>query len=906
MLAEVDRLISKKLLLDGRVPKRLKKRIIETLTNGAQGMFRWVAMSLETLQQIKFRADFENRLGRLPSKLSELYDIIHSEIIGSENDQTIKYGRVTAIKTLKWLLCAQRLLTVEELAAAIQLPSVETVDSPSGSDVSDVESSSGSDNSNVDSPSGSDDSNERDNETSRSVENDIIRLCRNLVVVDSKRTDSEQTDSEQTDSERSDFERSDSERSDSEQSVSEQSVSKQADSERKVLRFAHQSVREYLLTREEYNDIEQHALVVERCLEIYEVETSSNPAEPNLTRQNKILKPYARVYWPVHYKYLDDSGSQEWSRKLRNFMTRDSISSSPYMQWVVDAIDGFGIEDKSDPVGWISSSLDLEEEDPLANRLAYALAEPHTSLSMICAFGLSSVLNELDSLSVELNQKLKQNGRCRGDRVYEYTTPLTIASEQGHAQVVRKLLDKGATIDVSDESCMPPLLAAISHANESIVQMLLENGADIKAKCNINAWWVAYAVESEHVLKLLLERGADVNASDSYSNSALIEASEFGEELIVRFLLEQKADVNLMDRSGNIALHYATSNGHLSVVHILLEHGADINARDESDQTPLHRASEKGFESVVQILLESGADVNARDNQSKTSLHLASCSLRSNTSGAIYGIDVDVPDGLSEKALHRASKLGHELVVQLLLDHGADVHARDSCDGTPLHSASAWDYARIGGSVVRLLLEHGAKINAQRSSGCSPLHLAVQSGNERMVQLLLECGADVNARDNNARTPLHFVSDSLWASSDVVPLLLEHGAEINARDSSGWSLLHLAAKESKKPVVRVLLDHAADINALENNGWTPLDLARRYNKNKMVRLLLQHGATENAKASEKASKKTVGDPTSTEKEENQSGEGDEDRGEDRSGETKVNVSEAKIDEADVRDNIHEA
>jgi len=92
----VNRRIKKGILLDGNVFKRLKSRILETLINGAQGMFRWVKMSLETLSRIKFQPDFENALGRLSVKLSDLYDIIYTQI-----DQTQTYGRDVVIKTLK-------------------------------------------------------------------------------------------------------------------------------------------------------------------------------------------------------------------------------------------------------------------------------------------------------------------------------------------------------------------------------------------------------------------------------------------------------------------------------------------------------------------------------------------------------------------------------------------------------------------------------------------------------------------------------------------------------------------------------------------------------------------------------------------------------------------------------------
>ncbi len=190
--SEVERLINKRILLDGKVSKRLKNRILETLINGAQGMFRWVEISLEALSRIKFKPDFEEALGCLPFKLSGLYDIIHVQI-----DQTQTHGRDMAIKTLKWLLCAQRLLSVEELLVAV--------------DAVDDESSSESD------------EDDRHREAG-SLENNILRLCRNLVVLDS---------------------------------------------EQRTFRFAHQSFREYLLAKSEYTAMEQHALATAKCLDVY-------------------------------------------------------------------------------------------------------------------------------------------------------------------------------------------------------------------------------------------------------------------------------------------------------------------------------------------------------------------------------------------------------------------------------------------------------------------------------------------------------------------------------------------------------------------------------------------------------------------------------------------------------------
>lgn len=225
---EVHRLKSKRLLLDGKVSKKFEERILETLIKGAQGMFRWVEMSLEALSQIKYKPDFKKTLGQLPVKLSGLYDIIHTQI-----DQPDTYGRRVAIMTLTWLLCAQRLLRAEELLAAVY--------------ALDIESSSESDE-------------DDDNGEAGSSENDILRLCRNLVVLDS---------------------------------------------EQKTFRFAHQSVREYLLGKSEYTVMGQHALATKRCLDVYLTEPSPSSRVPRTVPQNTILKDYAEAYWPVHYKYIE-------------------------------------------------------------------------------------------------------------------------------------------------------------------------------------------------------------------------------------------------------------------------------------------------------------------------------------------------------------------------------------------------------------------------------------------------------------------------------------------------------------------------------------------------------------------------------------------------------------------------
>ena len=96
----------------------------------------------------------------------------------------------------------------------------------------------------------------------------------------------------------------------------------------------------------------------------------------------------------------------------------------------------------------------------------------------------------------------------------------------------------------------------------------------------------------------------------------------------------------------------------------------------------------------------------------------------------------DLPTPLME-----ATKAGHNRVVKILLDKGANIDkAAYWSRWTPLHYAAYYD--RI--YVVNLLLDEGAEVDEADDMGCSPLFRAAQSGCKDVVKVLLERGAEPN------------------------------------------------------------------------------------------------------------------------------------------------------------------
>jgi len=188
----------------------------------------------------------------------------------------------------------------------------------------------------------------------------------------------------------------------------------------------------------------------------------------------------------------------------------------------------------------------------------------------------------------------------------------------------------------------------------------------------------------------------------------------------------------------------------------------------------------------------------------------------------IAGTDPNVTDEKGNTALIAAAKKGHQEIVTILLEKGADIESRDSKFGaTPL----IWAAIRGQTDTVKLLLQKGAAISAvEEKNGMNAIILAAIKGNNEIIEVLLENGADVSAGDKDGRTPL------MWAAhhdhTNTVTFLLDKGADLEAKDSkAGVNALMSAATTNSVETIKVLLDHGAEIDARADDGKTALILA---------------------------------------------------------------------------------
>ncbi len=454
-------------------------------------------------------------------------------------------------------------------------------------------------------------------------------------------------------------------------------------------------------------------------------------------------------------------------------------------------------------------------------------------------------------------------------------TPLFLASQAGHADVMEALIKGGADPKAADPAGTTPLMEAAASGHTDAVQVLLDHGVDVNAKESVRgttAVMFAAAADRAAVITLLAQHGADLKQTTKVVDLVKL-STDFvrgnppppgqaaqgangeppaegqrgrgaapaanaaanrpagagapggrGREGGVAGVTRQFQLNELVAAQGGLTpLLFAVRQGYTDSVQALITAGADVNQISAGDKTsPLLMAVINGQFDVAMYLLDKGANPKLASENGATPLYAA--------------LNVEwAPKALyPQPRAYAEQKVSYLDVMKALLDKGADPDARLTkkvwysgysfdLSGVDEIGATAFWRAAYGADVdaMKLLVKYGADPNIPTMKGAGRARIA-------------DPGAEREVKDVSGLPPVPV------GGPGVPPLLAAAGAGYGEGFAANS---HRFAPAGMLAAVKYLVDDLhVDVNAIDSEGNTAVHNAASRGDSAMIEYLVSKGA----------------------------------------------------------------
>jgi ankyrin repeat protein len=394
----------------------------------------------------------------------------------------------------------------------------------------------------------------------------------------------------------------------------------------------------------------------------------------------------------------------------------------------------------------------------LVERLIKAGAKPDVANR----YGVTPIALACESASAAVVEHLLKAGVSANATGPLGETALHTCAHTGNVEAAKALLARGAKVDAGDNwRGQTPLMWAAAQGHAAMVRVLVEAGADVNTRSTVVTW----------------ERQRTAEPRDKWlpagGLTALLLAARAGCVDCVTVLAKSGANINEIDPENHTALVLALMNGEFDVAGALIDAGIDINVADNVGRTallaavdahtmpssnrPAPREADSTLSSmdIIQTLLAKGANVNAALR--------AQLPYRTKLDRGGDGVL-----GAGTTPLLRAAKAGDTPVIKLLLEKGANPKAA----------------TRNGVNAIMMAANVATREEDMTGRNKTPKD-AIET-----ITLLLAAGTDINGADTQGRTAVH--GSALWGLTDVIKFLQKNGANVNAPDKRGYTALDYA------------------------------------------------------------------------------------------------------------------
>ncbi|XP_046567997.1 ankyrin repeat and KH domain-containing protein mask-like [Haliotis rubra] len=508
---------------------------------------------------------------------------------------------------------------------------------------------------------------------------------------------------------------------------------------------------------------------------------------------------------------------------------------------------------------------------------------------------------------------LSQNTVDINSRRNDNRTPVMIAGRWGHRDVVELLVDHRANLSLRDvhgynilhlgshgeyvevlkyvlsqdtedinsraNDNKTPVMVAGRRGHKDVVELFVKRGANLSLTDRSRSNILHYACAGGHVevtKYILSQNTVDINSRRNDNRTPVMIAGRWGHRDVVELLVDHRANLSLRDVHGYNILHLGSHGEYVEVLkYVLSQDTEDINSRANDNKTPVMVAGRRGHRDVVELFVKRGANLSLTDRSRSNILHYACAGGHVEVTKYILSqntVDINSRRNDNRTPVMIAGRWGHRDVVELLVDHRANLSLRDVHGYNILHLGSHGEYVEVlkyvlsqdtedinsrandnktpvmvagergHRDVVELFVKRGANLSLTDRSRSNILHYACAGGHVEVTKYILSQNTvDINSRRNDNRTPVMIAGR--WGHRDVVELLVDHRANLSLRDVHGYNILHLGSHGEYVEVLKyVLSQDTEDINSRANDNKTPVMVAGRRGHKDVVELFVKRGA----------------------------------------------------------------
>lgn len=354
------------------------------------------------------------------------------------------------------------------------------------------------------------------------------------------------------------------------------------------------------------------------------------------------------------------------------------------------------------------------------------------------------------------------------------------------------------------------------------------------------------------IVKALLKKGANVNARNKRENTPLHIASKIGYANIVDVMVnDYNAHLNVQDNNGYTPLHYAVIGGYFKIVSTLVSKGANkkLGTYGKNGKTPLELANlnnKQGSHIKIVNLLEAkpvrdekshsgsktrkklgGGKQRRKKRATKSRKRYTGGEIYMNFQTAIYDLPIEGRNILHNHILYPNSNNNNVTNTSSFKNVVATaekevVNQTDINGYTPLHYAVMLNYY----SEVKILKEYAwdrINVNIQDNDGNTPMHYAVINNNKNIVEELLRyvitnsnqnvnpSRVDVTIKNNHRKSPIKYATDPKNEIDDTIAHML-----INKLTSIDQLYDHVHMNDIVSPQIRF---NQMNSNIQELHNW---------------------------------------------------------------------------------------